>query len=64
MNESTKQEIKKTKKFKEKKLLRGEKVKVFGFHGEFIFLEQTGSYVACLTPSGTLAGFHIARIYR
>jgi len=64
MNESTKQEIKNTQKTKEKKLMRGEYLKIEGFDGLFRYIETRGDIVSCVTPSGTLAGFHITRVRR
>lgn len=62
MQESTKQEVRFTKKEKKQRMLRGTALKIEGFEGLFKFIEQRGEIVSCLTPSGTLAGFHINRV--
>ena len=61
MNESTKTEIKNTKKVKTK-WVRGMKARVEGFEGEFTFVEKVKKWSKVLTPFGTVAMFHENRV--
>jgi len=62
MKESTKQEIKNTKKVKVK-LLKGQRVKIHGFDNDFVYVGKLGTdFCNFITDSGTLAAFHVNRV--